>query len=180
MGMIDLDLEAQGVYQVISDLQATEAQVQQALRSTLRKMASWMRTRSVRGLSTHLQIQQKVIRRRLRSFNLRTSPDGATITVWYGLNPISLIYLGARQNKSGVTAGAHKRPGAFIARGAGGHRQVFKRRGGARLPLDKQRLDIEDKAVTFLEDKVIGDADFEAQFHKVFEHELTWRTQIRK
>lgn len=179
MALIELDLEAQGIQHVIHDLHASEAQVKQALRSTLRKMASWMRTKSVRGLSAHLQIQQKVIRRRLRSFNLKMTPDGGTVTVWYGLNPISLIYLGARQNKTGVTAGAHKRPGAFIAKGSGDALQVFKRRGRARLPLDKQRLDVEDKANTYLEDKVIGDVDFEAQFHKTFEHELKWRTRTR-
>lgn len=179
MGIVDLEFEALGVDQVIRDLQATETQVRQALRSTLRKMASWMRTRSVRGLSEHLQIQQKVIRRRLRTFRMRTSPDGGTITVWYGLNPISLIYLGARQNKAGVTAGAHQRPGAFIASGKGGNQQVFKRRGSARLPLDKQRLDIQDKANTYLEDNIIGDLDFESQFYKIFEHELQWRTRTQ-
>lgn len=177
MAIIDLDLDAQGIEQVVRDLQATEGHVRQALNSTLRKMASWMRTRSVRGLSDHLKVQQKVLRRRLKSFQLRRSADGASITVWYGLNPIALIHLGARQHKRGVTAGRHQVPGGFIANGRNGSRQVFKRRGQSRLPIDKQTLDIQDKANTYLEDHVIGDVAFEQQFQKTFEHELRWRMQ---
>lgn len=172
MSIIELDLEAQGIGQVVADLKATEQQVKRALRTTLTRMASWMRTRSVRGLSKHLEIQQGVLRRRLKTFRVSMSGDNASITVWYGLNPISLIYLGARQTKRGVTAGKHKRDGAFIAK-----RQVFKRRSGDRLPIDKQELDIEDKANSYLEDRVIGDAEFEQQFFAVFERELRWRTQ---
>jgi len=179
MGIIDLDLEAQGIRQAVLDLQATEAQVNRALNSTMGKMARWMRTKSVRGLSKELQVQQKIIRRRLKTFRMKRTADGASITVWYGLDPIGMIYLGARQTQKGVTAGKHKVDGGFIRPGRNGARQVFKRRGGARLPLDKQRLDIQDKANTYLEDNVIGDTDFEAQFYKTFEHELAWRTRTR-
>lgn len=177
MGLIELDLEAQGVDQVIRDLQATEGQVRLALASTLRKMASWMRTRSVRGLSDHLQVQQKVLRRRLKSFRLRRSADGASIMVWYGLNPIALVNLGARQTRVGVTAGKHQRPGAFIAQTRNGKRHVFKRAGRARLPIKTQVLDIADRAQTYIEDNVAGDVAFEQQFQKTFEHELRWRMQ---
>lgn len=180
MSLIELDLDAQGIQTVIADLQATEAQVNRALGSTLGKMAAWMRAKSVKGLSAELQIQQKIIRRRLKSFRMKRTAGGASITVWYGLDPIALIYMGARQTKKGVTAGKHKVDGGFIAAGRNGNRQVFKRRSGGRLPLDKQRLEIKDKADTFLEDKVIGDMAFEAQFFKIFEHELSWRTQTQK
>lgn len=179
MGMIDLDVDALGIEAAVIELRATEKQVMLALRSTLSKLAAWMRTKSVRGLSTELQIQQKLIRRRLKSFRMKRTAEGGTITVWYGLDPIALIHLGARQTKAGVTAGQHKRDGAFIAPGSNGNRQVFKRRGSARLPLNKERLDVEDKAATYLEDHVIGDMEFEAQFYKFFEHELKWRTRTQ-
>lgn len=180
MAFIELDLDAQGIHTAIADLQATEAQVNKALGSTLGKMAAWMRAKSIKGLSGELQVQQKILRRRLKSFRMKRTADGGSITVWYGLDPIALIHMGARQNKRGVTAGKHKRDGAFIAPGRNGGRQVFKRRSGARLPLDKQRLDIKDKAEIYLEDKVIGDVSFEAQFYKFFEHELKWRTRTQK
>lgn len=172
MPVIELDVEAIGIDQTINDLGATEAQVKAALKSTLTKMASWLRTRSVRGLSKALEVQQKVLRRRLKTFRAVLSTDGGSITVWYGLNPISLISLGARQTRRGVTAGRHKRPGAFIAKG-----QVFKRKGKSRLPLVKQELDIKDKSETYIEDNVLGDIEFERQFFTVFERELRWRTR---
>jgi hypothetical protein len=69
--------------------------------------------------------------------------------------------------------------GGFIASGKRGGRQVFKRKGRARLPIEKQRAEIEPKANTFLESKVVKAAEFEAQFFKTFEHELKWRTQTQ-
>lgn len=179
MSMIELDLEAQDIQNVIFDLQATEAQVNRALSSTLGKMAAWMRTRSVRGLSKELQVQQKIIRRRLKTFRMSRTSNGASIRVWYGLDPIALIHLKARQTQRGVTAGRHSRDGAFIRRGRNGNEQVFKRRGAGRLPLDKQRLDVEDKAATYLEDEIIGGLAFQSQFFKTFEHELRWRTRTQ-
>lgn len=177
MSLVNLEVSTLGIERLVLDLNATEKQAEKALRSTLVKMASWLRTRSVRGLSKELEIQQKVLRRRLKAFRLKKSADGANITVWYGLDPVALIYLGARQTSSGVTAGRHKRKSAFIAKGSNGNKQVFKRRGKARLPIDKQVLDINNKAETFLEDRLIGSSEFETYFMTVLERELKWRTR---
>lgn len=177
MSLVRLDVSALGIDRLVSEFAATEQQIEKALNSTLVKMASWLRTRSVRGLSKELAIQQKVVRRRLKSFRLKKSPDGSSIAVWYGLDPVAMIYLGARQTKRGVTAGKHKRDSAFIAKGQNGNRQVFKRQGSARLPIEKQVLDINDKAETYLEDRLIGAAEFEAQFFRVLEREMKWRTR---
>lgn len=177
MALVSLDVSALGIDRLVQDLAATEEQAEKALRSTLVKVASWLRTRSVRGLSKELAVQQKVLRRRLKTFRLKKSADGASITVWYGLDPVALIYLGARKTGRGVTAGKHKRDGAFIAKGANANKQVFKRRGKARLPIDKQVLDINDQAETYLEDKLIGGAELESYFFTVLERELKWRTR---
>lgn len=177
MSLVSLDVQALGLDRVIADLDATAAQADKALASTLVRMAGWLKARSVKGLSKELAIQQKVVRRRLKSFRVKRSPSGSSITIWYGLDPVALIYLGARETGTGVTAGKHKRQGAFIARGKNGGSQVFKRTGKSRLPLEKQVLDVNDKAATYLEDSLIGGAEFEAQFYKTFERELQWRTR---
>ena len=178
--MLNLEIDAAGLERLARDLQATERQAERALRSTLGKMASWLRVRSVRGLSKHLQVQQKILRRRLKSFRVKKTADGSEVTVWYGLDPIALIYMGARETRAGVTAGKHRRPGAFIARGRSGNRQVFKRKGEGRLPIEKQTLDVQDKAQDYIEDNLLGAAEFEAQFYRTFEHELQWQTRTRK
>lgn len=177
---MELRIEAPGLGAVVAELGATEKQVEAALRSTLGKMAAWMRVLSIRGLSKQLQVSAKVMRRRLKAFKLRKTADGSSVAVWYGLDPIALIHLGARQTRAGVTAGKHKRPSAFIARGANESRQVFKRTGKPRLPIEKQTLSIQEKAEAWIEDALIGGPEFERKFMAFFEHELKWRTQIQK
>lgn len=178
--MINLVVDAPNLEGVITDLAATEAQVQKALNSTLGKMATWLRSISAKGLSKELAIQQKVLRRRLKLFRLHRNGNGAEIKVWYGLDPIAMVYMQPRQNKKGVRAyGGRFVQSGFIAAGSNGNRQVFKRRGKERLPVDKQRADIVDKASIYIEDNLLGTEQFEAQFFKIFEHELQWRTQTQ-
>lgn len=178
--MIDIEVSTEGLQQIQLDLASTEAQATKALNSTLIKMAAWLRAKSVKGLADHLSIGQKVMRRRLKSFRLTRLPQGGQITVWYGLDPIALIYLNARQNRRGVAAmGGRFVQSGFIAPTKGGGRQVFRRRGRARLPIDKQRADVADKANTYIEDELIGTDEFEARFFTIFERELKWRTQTQ-
>jgi len=177
--MIDWQINAAQVEQMVLNLAATDDQARKALRTTLNKMAAWMRTRSVKGLSQTLQMQQKVIRRRLKAVKFRQTPDGGAAKVWYGENPVGLIYLGAKQNSAGVSAsGGRSVKGAFIPKSkSGGGKQVFKRIGAARLPIAKQDAPIEKQTNKYLESGVVGSAAFETQFWKTFEHELKWRTQ---
>ena len=180
MSLVELDIRQDGLEQIVRDLAATEAQTTKAIRCTLVKMGAWLRTRSARGLSEELKMQQKVIRRRLKQFKVQARPDGATLKVWYGLDPVALIYLKAKQNATGVSAnGGREVKSGFIARGRGGNLQVFKRKGDARLPIQKQSADVDIKARDFLERQVVSNAEFEAQFFRVFEHELTWRMRTQ-
>lgn len=180
--MISVEIDARDLDRLVVELSATRAQAQRALNSTLRKMAAWVKTRSVRGLSQALQIQQKVIRRRLRSIKARKTADGgAEVKVWYGLDPIALIHLGAKQNRKGVrAAGGRFVKSAFLARTKSGKQQVFKRAGKARLPLVKQSADIQRQAERFLDDGLLNSAAFEQQFFKTFGHELKWQTRTHK
>lgn len=176
--MIDFEVDSSRITQMALDIAATEKQATKALRSTLNKMAAWLRVRSVKGMSKTLEIQQKIIRRRLKAIKFKQTNDGGVAKVWYGLNPVGLIWLGAKQTGAGVQAsGGRFVPGAFIAKGKGGKQQVFKRRGSARLPLDKQQAAIKNPTEKYLESGLLNGAEFEAQFWKVFEHELQWQTR---
>lgn len=167
--MISLDISAQGIESIIAELEPTEKQVNAALSRTLNKMAKWIQTRTVKGLSAELQVMQKVLRRRMRKTTILKTSTGWTINPWYGLNEISLIHLNARETKRGVTAGKHKRDGAFIAKG-----QVFKRQGKGRLPLEKQTLEIKEKADSYLDGQAFSNG-YQEQFFKVLEHEFKWQ-----
>ena len=137
MSLVNLDIDADQLHSVIDALAATERQAQQALNSTLPKIAAWMRGKSVKGLAGVTNVPQKVIRRRLKTFRLSKSASGSSITLWYGLDPVGMIYLNAKQGSGGVRAyGGRFVKSGFIATPSNGKRQVFKRRGTARLPID--------------------------------------------
>jgi len=180
MSFIDLDIHADRLSQLQVDLQATDTEVRQALRSTLGKMARWMRTQSARGLSKELNLKQKAIRKRLKSFRVKTKGNQTEVTVWYGLDPIDYMDLAPRQTLAGVSAGSRRVPGAFIANARGGTRKVFKRKGPGRLPVEKQVVEIRDKADVWIEDQMLGSQQFDERFLTIFERELEWRTQKRK
>jgi hypothetical protein len=177
-GGLEVDIDDAGIKALINVFGATEKQVQAALRSTYGKMARWLRTRAVRGLSSELAIKQKVLRARVKTFRLQggIASGGQGMKVWFGLKPISLMRLNAKKTADGVSAdGGRFVKGAFIAT-YNGRRTVLKRAGAARLPLVVQSADISDKAVVYVEDILIGTAEFDLMFFKIFEHELKWRT----
>lgn len=176
--MLNVIIEPAELGRAADALMATQKQVDAALRSTLGKMAKWVKTRSVRGMSDALGMQQKVIRRRVKALKAKKTSDGQQVSIWYGENPVGLIYLGARQNGSGVSAsGGRTVKSAFIAKGKGGGKQVFKRTGSSRLPVKRQAAEVKPDADKFIESNFIDSAAFEAQFYKVFEHELQWQTR---
>lgn len=176
-----VDFDDESIRALVNTFGATPAQFEAAMRSTYTKVARWLRTRAVRGLSSRLRIQQKHLRARVLSFRLQggvTTGEGAK--VWFGLKSIPLIHLNARESGKGVrAAGGRYIEGAFIAN-IGGRPQVLKRVGQDRLPVEVQTVQIADDAQVYIEDELIGTAEFEAQFFKFLEHELKWRTQILK
>ncbi|RZG78353.1 hypothetical protein EXE10_18205 [Acinetobacter sp. WCHAc060033] len=167
--MISLDIRAQGIDAIVAELEPTEKQFNAVLSRTLNKMAKWVQTRTAKGLSAELQVMQKIVRRRMRKTTIKKTNTGWSLNLWYGLNDISLIHLNARETKRGVTAGKYKLDGAFIAKG-----QVFKRVGKGRLPLEKQVIEIKEKAETYLSGQAFS-YGYQEQFFKVLEHELKWQ-----
>lgn len=192
MRSINLDIDVDRLDQLQVDLQATDKQVRQALRSTLGKMARWMRTQSARGLSKELDLKQKAIRKRLKSFRVKTKGNQAEVTVWYGLDPFDYMDLGPRQTQAGISAGRRRIQGGFIAPALGGTRKVFKRegtkremgkgryKGKLRQPIEKQEVPIQDQANIWIEDQMLGSQQFDERFLTIFERELEWRTKKRK
>src|SRR5690606_2632115 len=121
-----------------------------------------------------LKIQQSVIRARVRTYRMQggVGGDGAGAKVWYGLRPIPFSRLRPRETPSGVvTAGGLRADGAFIAN-LRGRKQVLRRRGAARVPLEVVMADVSDAANIYIEDELVGTAESDRQFFKLLEHEL--------
>lgn len=180
MTLVNLQFDADELDTVALELGATEEAFDKAVAAACRKMAEWLKAQSVKGLAHELGIRQKVIRQRLRTFRMQRAGPGGEYKLFYGLDPIGYIRLGTpRKTAKGVRVGKFFIKEGFVAKDKGAHVRVFKRRGRARLPIEVQKLDIEPKAAPWIEDKLLGTADFEAQFFKFLEHELTWRTATK-
>ena len=110
------------------------------MRSTISKMTRWARSRSVWKLAGGLVVPQKILRPRIKAQRLRRTAMGAEAGVWYGLNPVALIRLGARRTRAGVSAkGGRHIEGAFIVFPA--HAGMNRRATGRRArPADVPRV----------------------------------------
>lgn len=181
MANLTIDIDGRGIDATAEMFGATEKQVKAAMRSTYGKMARWLRTQSVRGLSKKLRIQQKILRSRIRTYRLQHGfDDGEGMKVWYGIRGIPFSRLSPRETGKGVKAsGGRFEEGAFIAN-MYGRQHVLKRIGRKRVPLRMVYADISDESITYIEDTLVGTALFDAQFYKFLEHELKWRTSILK
>lgn len=188
--MPELLIDSSGLAAISLELGATPAHCNAALRSTLKRMATWLKALSLRGLPKELDVPLKVLRKRLKTFRLHASSDGTTVTVFYGLDPVALIHMTPKKTADGVQAGQKRHvTGGFIAKAFNGKRQVFKREGAKRImtkgvnagklkqPLVNQKADIKDAAETWIEDKLVGAIAFEKRFFDTFRHELQWRMQ---
>lgn len=186
MSLVSLSIEAGSIDRLVLELDATEKDATRALRSTVSKMTSWLRTRAARSLSGELKLKNAGVRKRLKSLKFKKSADGGVGGLWIGTNPIDLKYIGdAMQDSSGVSSRGQRFKGAFMGTRPGvqsiklqGNAFVRKRR--TRLPIEKVGLDVKAQMERALESDVMEFARFEAQFMKTFEHELRWRTQTQK
>lgn len=174
-----IEIDEIGLNAIAGEFEATPRQVEAALKSTYAKMGRWARTRAVRGLSGQLGIQQKILRRRVKTFRMQHGVQGGgAAKVWFGMRPIKLAHLKPRRSGKGVRAeGGRYVEGAFIRR-INGRDRVFKRTGTARLPIEEVDIDIADQVQVYIEDHLVGSPEFEAQFFKTLQHELKWRTRI--
>jgi hypothetical protein len=181
--MIELKIDAMRLDTLVIESNGTPEQVRKALRSTVSKLSTWLRTRATRAMSAELQVKQKVLRFRLKNIKLKQAPNGSAGGIWLGLNDLDFIHLGgATQDAQGVNFRGREfskafmgpRPGTVSSKLKG---RAFKRKGASRLPIEKVGLPIQDQANKALESEVMEWAAFETQFFKVLEHELKWRTQ---
>jgi hypothetical protein len=183
--MLNIAVNADGLNQLIANLQATEDQARKALYSTMVKMAAWVRTRAIRGMSERVKIQQKILRQRVRTYRMggrlsHATSDGS-MKVWFGLNAVPWGQLQPRATRTGgvSASGGRHDPKAFMGR-YGGKEQVLKRAGKERTPLVVVKAEIADEATEYIEEFVIASIEFETHFLTVFERELKWRTQTQR
>jgi hypothetical protein len=137
-----------------------------ALRTAVRQTGQWANREGARGIAKAANVPLNVLRKGLRIKFQYQSFKGAysEARLWYGLNDVSLKFLGARQQKKGVRARGNTYKSGFISSQLGGH--AFQRVGNARLPIKRIELPIAEKGNAFLADfeKRVADKFVESFF----------------
>ncbi len=149
-GLLDFDYSDFSKVKEWSGL--TMEEIKEAIRLATDDTAVWANKESAADLSKHLRVPYRAMRKRVKVKRRMMTFSGslATARIWYGINPLDAKYLAPKQLEGGVqTQGKGIIMKGFISPELKGH--VFKRTGASRLPIEKQTLDVEDKAASFLE-----------------------------
>jgi hypothetical protein len=174
--MFQFDVTVAGNFsRVVEAIGATEAQVRIAAVRAINKTALWIQSRSAREISDETKLKLKLIRQKLRI--IKANRETLKAVIMANLYDIKAIKLGApRRTASGVTIGARKFPGAFVARmPKSGHVGVFKRETRDRLPIQEQCVPFAD-ASNVIQHNVDDEAP--AVFAKYFNHEIQYVTNF--
>lgn len=111
-----------------------ESDISAAIKTATRKTFKWAEREASKQIAAEAGIPYRAARARTRSkYRLRGSGQ-----VWFGLNPVSAKYLGAKERKGGFT-------------NAKLNEHYFRRRGRARLPIDRIEKPIEDEGIGVVE-----------------------------
>ena len=120
-----------------------------ALKTAVRQTGQWANREGARGMAKATNVPLNVLRKGLRfKFQYQSVKGFSTARLWYGLNDISIKYLGARQQKKGVRSRGNTYKGAFVSGALGGH--AFKRVGKDRYPIERLEMTIVEKGNAFL------------------------------
>lgn len=111
-----------------------ESDISAAIKTATRKTFKWAEREASKQIAAESGIPYRAARARTRS-KYRLSGSGQ---VWFGLNPVSAKYLGAKERKGG-----------FTAKKLNGH--YFRRRGRDRLPIDRIEKPIEQEGLGVVE-----------------------------
>lgn len=114
-----------------------EADIKKAIKTATRKTFKWAERQAARDIAREAGIPYRAARVRTKA-KYRLSGSGQ---VWFGLNPVSAKYLGAKDRKGGFTNEKL-------------NQHFFRRRGRGRLPIERIEKPIED----------VGDAYVSGEF----------------
>jgi hypothetical protein len=120
-----------------------------ALKTAVRQTGQWANREGARGLAKATNVPLSTLRKGLRfKFQYQSVKGFSTARLWYGLNAISLKYLGVKEQKKGVRSRGTTYRGGFVSSSLGGH--AFQRVGKERFPLKRLELTIADKGNAYL------------------------------
>lgn len=122
-----------------------------ALKTAVRQTGQWANREGARGLAKACNVPLGTLRKGLRlKFQYQSVKGFSTARLWYGLNSVSLKYLGAKETNKGVRARGQTYKSAFISKALGDN--AFRRVGKDRTPIERIDQTIVEKGTAFLEE----------------------------
>ena len=137
--MIEL-FTASNLARVKIALGVLEADIQTAIKTATRRTFKWAEREAAKQIAAEAGIPYRAARTRTRS-KYRLTGSGQ---VWFGLNPVSAKYLGAKERKGGFTAPKL-------------NQHFFRRRGRDRLPIERIEKPIESEGMGVVEGDFLAD-----------------------
>lgn len=177
--MIEAKINKAEIDKLREFFQATNRELNAASNRAIRKTITWIKSKTLKEVSTQSGVQQKVLKDRARTSVDTSKKEGK---FWFGVWRVSLARLNPKQTKKGVKAGLRGsiyREGAFLAPLKNStlfKYQVFKRAGKKRLPIIKQVYDFRVSADT-IKNKIMPQVPGEVT--KKLRQELNWETSKR-
>lgn len=102
-----------------------DSAVQRAVKRSVKKAATWLKTHSIRAIASELKIKQSALKSR---FVINSDPKTGEVSIWIGLLAISAHQIGkATQNAAGVRVGRRQYDGAFYQAVYGDEEKVYIR-----------------------------------------------------
>jgi len=159
-------VSAKGLDEIAAEWKASPKLVEQAMRTATVRVTRWAASQARRNIAKEVKVTGRVIKGRMV-----VDLKGEFGRVWFGLSPIPLKHLSPRKTSTGISAGPVKVPGGFAVKKYG--RNIFKRTGPKRGPIEMQALDIEARALPFVFDIA---QKVESKFLVEFENALAWHS----
>ena len=164
------------IEQTIEAIGATERQMTIAAMRALNKTAAWLKSQSAKQISSATNIQQKLIRKRLRM--IKANPSSLRALVIARLHNIKASSLGAmKQTTSGARVGRYSFSGAFVATMPNKYRSIFKRETKRSLPIEEITLPLEPTASNIIME--LANTEVMEKFDRYFEHELNFVLRVK-
>lgn len=201
---LNLEIHQSAIDAMVTTVNATGKQIDQARSSALRKLKKTIETRVIRYAAQQLRIPQKSLGDRFFSNSLQ--PGDETLKVWIGTWDVSPFSIGAPRvygipgKSGGIKVGRHRTyPGAFQAKIYTNQNQVWirlrskhyspelyptKYRPGdrglsdvkGRFPVVRASVPIDDLIKSVLEKH---ENEFASEFEKIFGRELNYFVNIK-
>lgn len=127
-------LTSSNLARVKTALGVLESDITKAIKTATRRTFKWAERKAAKDIAAETGIPYRAARARTKA-KYRLTGSGQ---VWFGLNPVSAKYLGAKERKGGFTNDKL-------------NKHFFRRRGRARLPIDRIEKPIEREGMAYVE-----------------------------